>query len=52
MDDAGITSDPLFDADPNELVRELLHLGKVPLVHAHEWNLTPDGPLDPSAPAG
>lgn len=28
-----------------EIQAELDRLGKVPLVHAHEWNLTPEGRL-------
>lgn len=42
---AGMSSDP--DLDDEALLRSvelLMSLGTVPLVHAHEWNLTPDGP--------
>jgi hypothetical protein len=43
---AGITSDDAIDDDDWDSVRvKLEELGNVPLVHAHEWNLTPEGPL-------
>lgn len=32
-------------ADTEPVLNRLLALGQVPLVHAHEWNLTPNGPL-------
>ncbi|TXS48780.1 hypothetical protein EAO75_16440 [Streptomyces sp. uw30] len=37
--------DTLSFADTEPVLNRLLALGKVPLVHAHEWNLTPNGPL-------
>ena len=45
---AGITSDESLSLDEMQpILSRLLAAGRVPLVHAHEWNLTPDGPLDP-----
>ncbi len=47
ISDAGITSeDSLTDERLMPLLQTLLDLGLVPLAHAHEWNLTPDGPLN------
>jgi hypothetical protein len=47
ISDSGITSeDSLTGEHLLPLVQSLLDLGMVPLVHAHEWNLTPEGPLD------
>jgi hypothetical protein len=34
------------------VINQLTSLGKVPLVHAHEWNLTPYGPLSFTNPPG
>ncbi|WP_204017919.1 DUF5677 domain-containing protein [Sphaerimonospora thailandensis] len=46
MEGAGISSDDTLDsADMEPVLSRLLTLGKVPLVHAHEWNLAPEGPL-------
>jgi hypothetical protein len=46
LEKAGITMDASLGLDQIEsIVHRLLDLGKVPLVHAHEWNLTPEGPL-------
>lgn len=46
LDDAGIvSSDALTDEPIIPLLRKVLACGRVPFVHAHEWNLTPDGPL-------
>lgn len=39
------TDDGLGFSDIEPVLSRLLSLGKVPLVHAHEWNLTPAGPL-------
>ncbi|MFE7156968.1 DUF5677 domain-containing protein [Streptomyces sp. NPDC057636] len=39
------TDDSLTFADMEPVLNRLTALGKVPLVHASEWNLTPDGPL-------
>ncbi len=48
---AGITLNESIDAsDVDVIVDRIARLGQVPLVHAHEWNLTPDGPL-PLPPA-
>lgn len=45
-DDVGITSEESVTEERlKPLVEALLKFGKVPLVHAHEWNLTPEGPL-------
>lgn len=44
--DVGITSEDSATKDRlMPLIEALLKFGKVPLVHAHEWNLTPEGPL-------
>lgn len=32
-------------AEVDAVVQRIAALGQVPLVHAAEWNLTPDGPL-------
>lgn len=46
LSDAGIDSEEsLTDDRILPLLETLLALGRVPLVHAHEWNLTPEGPL-------
>lgn len=46
LEAAAITSDDnLGLADMEPVLNRLLTLGRVPLVHAHEWNLTPEGPL-------
>jgi hypothetical protein len=46
MEAAAISSDDsLTFTDLQPVLDRLLALGRVPLVHAHEWNLTPDGPL-------
>ncbi|MEV0193391.1 DUF5677 domain-containing protein [Kitasatospora purpeofusca] len=43
---AGVSNnDSLSFSDTEPIVNRLLSLGNVPLVHAHEWNLTPEGPL-------
>lgn len=48
MDSAGIELDPQIDeVEIDEVVARIATLGQVPLVHAAEWNLTPDGPLRP-----
>ncbi len=53
LEDAGLTSDPTFDLEPEEVVGDLSGMGRVPLVHAHEWNLTPEGQLPlPRPPLG
>jgi hypothetical protein len=48
LESAGISSDDSLDFDEMRPVLDrLLAAGKVPLVHTHEWNLTPEGrPLD------
>jgi Family of unknown function (DUF5677) len=47
LEQAGISSDDNLTLEEIEpTINRLLALGKVPLVHAHEWNLTPEGPLD------
>jgi hypothetical protein len=47
LSEAGIESeDSLTDDRIMPLINGLLDLGKVPLVHAHEWNLTPEGSSD------
>jgi|SRR5215469_9658212 len=47
LEKAGISSDESLGSDEMEpVINRLVALGKVPLVHAHEWNLTPEGPLD------
>ncbi|MEU4214044.1 DUF5677 domain-containing protein [Actinoplanes sp. NPDC026623] len=46
LEAAGISSDDAVGWDQMQPVLDrLLAAGKVPLVHAHEWNLTPNGPL-------
>ncbi|WP_258948168.1 DUF5677 domain-containing protein [Lentzea californiensis] len=47
LEDAGISqkSDESLQRDVSFAVEALGKFGRVPLVHAHEWNLTPDGPL-------
>ena len=45
LDGAGVSSDPTLDLEPEEIVGKLTGMGRVPLVHAAEWNLTPEGPL-------
>jgi hypothetical protein len=49
LEAAGITSGEVGDGEWPVIQAELDRLGDVPLVHAHEWNLTPDGrlPLPP-----
>ncbi|MFF4305514.1 DUF5677 domain-containing protein [Streptomyces sp. NPDC001601] len=43
---AGVSGDDNLNfSDTEPVLNRLLSLGKVPLVHAHEWNLTPEGPL-------
>lgn len=43
---AGITSDDSLTSDELDVATDrLAKLGRVPLVHAAEWNLTPEGPL-------
>jgi hypothetical protein len=47
MDAAAISSDDsLGFVDMKPVLSRLLALGRVPLVHAHEWNLTPEGPMN------
>jgi hypothetical protein len=47
LEKAGISSDDSLGSDEMEpVINRLAALGKVPLVHAHEWNLTPEGPLN------
>jgi hypothetical protein len=47
LEEAGISGDESLTFDEMEpVIRRLVAIGKVPLVHAHEWNLTPQGPLD------
>jgi hypothetical protein len=48
LDDAGIGTGSSPDA---EMFKKLASMGKVPLVHAAEWNLTPEGPLRFSRPS-
>ncbi|WP_409180129.1 DUF5677 domain-containing protein [Amycolatopsis sp. VS8301801F10] len=44
MEAAAITiGDDLQTAEMEAALNRLVALGKVPLVHAHEWNLTPEG---------
>ncbi len=46
LEGSGISlSDPLTDEVMMPLLADVLKLGQVPLLHAAEWNLTPDGPL-------
>jgi hypothetical protein len=46
LDRAGLSSDPAVVAgDFTSAVNHLLTFGKVPLVHAAEWNLAHEGPL-------
>jgi len=48
MEAAGISSDDTLGWEEMEpVLNRLTAAGKVPLVHAAEWNLTPDGPLRP-----
>ena len=43
---AGVTlSEDVEESEVEAVVQVVAALGQVPLVHAHEWNLTPDGPL-------
>lgn len=47
LEAAGIGSDNALELSEIEPVLErMTSMGKVPLVHAHEWNLTPEGPLN------
>ena len=47
LEEAGISSDESLGLEGREpVISRLVTLGKVPLVHAREWNLTPQGPLD------
>jgi hypothetical protein len=47
MDAAAISSDDsLGSVDMKPVLSRLLALGRVPLVHAHEWNLTTEGPMN------
>jgi hypothetical protein len=44
---AGLSSDDSLSFDEiRPALDRLLAMNRVPLVHAHEWNLTPEGPLD------
>ena len=45
LQQAGVYSEPLDDETIVPILEPLLELGNVQLVHAAEWNLTPDGPL-------
>jgi hypothetical protein len=45
LEAAGITSDEVDDGEWDAVRVQLEALGNVPLVHAHEWNLTPSGRL-------
>jgi hypothetical protein len=46
ISEAGIISeDSLTEERLHSLVKDVLELNRVPLVHAHEWNLTPEGPM-------
>lgn len=46
---AGVDSDNELSLDNIEpVLSRVFGLGKVPLVHAAEWNLTPNGPLTPN----
>jgi hypothetical protein len=43
---AGITlAEDVETAEVDAVVQRIAALGQIPLVHAAEWNLTPDGPL-------
>lgn len=43
---AGITlSVDVEEAEVEVVVQQIAGLGQVPLIHAHEWNLTPAGPI-------
>jgi len=45
---AGVTlTQDIGESEVDAVVRRIAALGQVPLVHAGEWNLTPDGPLPP-----
>lgn len=47
LEKAGVSGDePLEWADIQPALDRLLAMHRVPLVHAHEWNLAPEGPLD------
>jgi hypothetical protein len=47
LEEAGINSDETLKFEEIQpVIDALLRLGKVPLVHSHEWNLTPEGLLD------
>jgi len=47
LEEAGISSDESLTLEQIEpVISRVALLGKVPLVHAHEWNLTREGPLD------
>lgn len=44
---AGISGDDSLSMDDvKPALDRLLAMKRVPLVHAHEWNLTPEGPSD------
>ena len=45
LERAGVHSEALDDDAVIQVLKPLLELGRVPLVHAAEWNLTPEGPL-------
>lgn len=46
-EEAGISSDEsLTFEEMRPIINRLTAIGKVPLVHAHEWNLTPEGPIN------
>jgi hypothetical protein len=46
LEDAGVSLDDDLESDELAQIHATLSgLGKVPLVHAHEWNLTPEGPI-------
>lgn len=50
LEDAGIAGPEDEEALEKQVLaaaKGLGNLGRVPLVHAHEWNLTPTGPLSP-----
>lgn len=46
LDESGVNTPDCFWSDESrqELTSELIRLGRVPLVHAHEWNLEPPDP--------